>query len=765
MSSTSGTGALVGRFLSTAGERLTQVGEVLSTLRTAPDKADVVKRLGRDLHTLKGESRLLGLSEIERITHASEDMLFSHQRADKLSEQTEALLYEAIDTIFVCVQARSDGAPIPEADVEEVVKRLRAAVIEDGEGASSKARLRPGAAPTATPAPPEAQLAPPEQHVEPAQAAAADTGAAPDAKGKGGEAASRTMHVSIELLDRVTDLVSNISGALVRNRQYLSEAVEQLDKIKDHVKQGEVQLKAQAHRAAAGEEGARETHLGSAKELAALLGTLTDTLREFREHHFRLDLSFSELTEKVRESRLQALRTIFVTYPPFVRGAARQEGKRIRVEISGDELGVDQRVLDEIAEPCLHLLRNSVAHGIESPDDRRAAGKPEEGCIRINARQDGELVRIEFADDGRGIDVDRVRRRAMAMGVISEEQAERMDDGELAKLVFTPGLSTAATTTELAGRGVGLDVVAAVIDRMGGTVGVETIPGKGTKFILMVPVSLSLTRALLLQASDSVFAIPNAAVVEVFRLSVKEIRNVEGRETTMYRGKLMPLVRLREALGLKGIKDIFVNKVGVVVLRAGDEMAGFVVDNLVGEREIVARPFGAFVGRSFMASGVTLMENGDVVLILHAPDLLRSIHETKARRGSGGAATRSDGSERRILYAEDSIITREYAAGVMRSRGFHVVEASDGQEALELLGKERFDLLLTDLQMPRLDGFKLCAAVRKDARIRNLPIIVMSTLDTPETKRMALDAGADAYLIKSNFAADVLVSTIQQVIR
>jgi two-component system chemotaxis sensor kinase CheA len=201
-----------------------------------------------------------------------------------------------------------------------------------------------------------------------------------------------------------------------------------------------------------------------------------------------------------------------------------------------------------------------------------------------------------------------------------------------------------------------------------------------------------------------------------------------------------------------------------VVLRAGDDIAGFLVDNLIGEREIVARPFGAYIGRANMSSGVTLMENGDVVLILHPPDLLRSLHDTRRTRG-GSAEARGDGAERRILYAEDSIITREYAAGVLRSRGFTVVEANDGVQAFELLQREPFDLLLTDLQMPRMDGFKLCAQVRKDARLKNLPIVVMSTLDTPETKRMALDAGADAYLVKASFAADTLVATIGHVIR
>lgn len=750
------TQALVARFLATAGERLTQLGEVLSTLRSAPDQADVVKRIGRDLHTFKGEARLLGLAEIEKIAHASEDMLFSHQRAGKLSEQTETLLYETIDMIFVCVQARADESPIPDTDVQAVIAKLRGAVLHE------TAEAAPAGATTPKPSADGASAREPQGASQPGAVPASVDVASPNepetAARAGREGGSRTMHMSIELLDRVTDLVSNVSGALVRNRQYLGQVTDLTDTLRETVR-GEADG-TRSQRALTYEE-LRAHQLVLDKQLHSVL----DALREFREHHFRLDLAFSELTEKVRESRLQPLRTIFVTYPPHVRSVARQEGKKIRTLIAGDELGVDQRVLDAMGEPCLHLLRNAVVHGIETPEERRAAGKPDEGTIQIHARQDGELVRIEFQDDGRGIDVDRVRRRALAMNIITEDDAARMSEQEVTRLVFESGLSTAATTNELAGRGVGLDVVRAVIDQMGGTVSVESIPGKGTKFVLQVPVSLSLTRALLMQACDQVLAVPNSAVVEVFGLPVKEIRNVEGRETCVYRGKLLPLIRLRESLGLKGIKDIFVNKVGVVVLRSGDEIAGFVVDDFIGEREVVVRPMGPFIGRAFMTSGVTLMENGDVVLILHAPDMLRSVHEAKRGGARGGASKGGDAGERRILYAEDSIITREYAAGVLRSRGFAVVEASDGAEAFELLQKERFDLLLTDLQMPRMDGFKLAASVRKDPRIRNLPIVVMSTLDTPETKRMALDAGADAYLVKSNFAADVLVSTIQQVIR
>jgi chemotaxis protein histidine kinase CheA/ActR/RegA family two-component response regulator len=700
------------RFMATAGDRLTQMSEVVSRLGSTPNPEELVTKLGRDLHTLKGESRLLGIGEIERLAHAGEDMLFAQPKNAPLSGDAVQVLYEAVDTIFACVQCRQEGQPPPNEDVDRVVAKLRASL--------TSAPPAPAARPSPSPAP---------------------TPAEPIADARGVDA--KTLVVGLPLLHRVTDLVSGLSGALVRNRQYVAELSRSAEEMHELLRQ--------------------EPDTARLRSVAEEQSTM---LRELRDHHFRLDLSFSELVEKIREARLQPLRVLFMRYPSFVRQTARGLGKQVEVSVAGGEIAIDQEVLEALAEPCLHLVRNALGHGIESPAERKAAGKPESGRVRIEARHEGELIRIELADDGRGIDVEKVVERAIDLGTITREAADKLANDEKLRLIFTPGLSTAERVDELSGRGVGLDVVATALDQMGGTVNVESSPGHGTRFVLLAPVSLSLMRALLLETCDQLVAMPNAAVVEVFRLPVKAIKNVEGREVTEHRGQLLPLVRLREALGLAGIRDVFVNRVGVVVLRVGDETAGFIVDELYGEREIVMRPLGAFLGRIPMVSGVTLMENGDVVLVLHPPDLLRGVRETKKPRAGADRRRKADTGASRILYAEDSVITREYAAAVLRSRGYDVVEASDGREALALLERgERFNVLLTDLQMPNLDGFKLAAAVRKNPKLRSLPIVVLSTLDTAETKRMALDAGADSYLVKSAFSVDALLAAIRQVIR
>ncbi len=719
---------LLQRFLASLPERLTAIGEISARLASAEERGEVVKKLGRDLHTLKGESRLLGLAEIESIAHACEDLLHSHHRAGRISEETERLLYLGLDVIFNCAESRAGGGAPDDGEVSGVVSRLRENVLGPARDAE----------------PPLPAVAVAAEETVPVAVARTD---------------DRVVSVPLTALDRLTDLASELSGATVRNAQLVAPL--------DHIA-GELRRLARETMAAPSPAPSLPVSAnggngsGRGGRLGELVEELRGVVREVRENGFRLSNTSGELTDSIRDSRLHPLREIFARYPSFVRQVAKETDRRIRMEMRGQGVAVDQRVLDAIAEPCLHLLRNAVAHGIESPAERRAAGKPEEGTVTIEAHQEGELVRVDFRDDGRGIDTDAVRQQALKLGVVSRAQDATLGPDEIARLVFTPGLTTADRAGKLAGRGVGLDVVRDVVEGMGGSCTVESTPGRGACFSLQLPVSLSLMRALLVESCDQVFAVPNAAVVDVYWVPLSEIRSIDGREATNFRGRLLPLVRLRQALGLTGIKDIFLNKVGVVVLRAADQLVGLIVDGFAGEREVVAQPFPAFLGRPAMVSGVTLTEAGQVVLILHAPDLLGRVFHAVGHAPSESTDAKEREGQRRILYVEDSFITREYATGVLRSHGYQVAEASDGLEAQELMKRQTFDLVLTDLQMPRLDGFKLTAAIRQDPATRSTPVVVLSTLDTPEARNLALAAGADTYLVKSRFSAELLIETVRQ---
>jgi two-component system chemotaxis sensor kinase CheA len=444
-----------------------------------------------------------------------------------------------------------------------------------------------------------------------------------------------------------------------------------------------------------------------------------------------------------------------------VRSAAREAKKEVQLVVAGEDTAVDQRVIERIEEPLLHLVRNAVTHGLESPEERVRLGKHAVGTIRIEARQEGERIRVIVADDGRGIDTTALIESAIAAGRLGRDAAATLTREQAIDLAFAAGVSTAAGTDHMAGRGIGLDVVRSTVESTGGSIHVSTETGVGTTWTLYFPITLSLLRVMLVEVSGSGFAVPSSSILGVHRLSVKDIEKVDGGELTRRDGKILPLIRLREIARVRGIRDIFVNKLGLVIVQHGDRVLGLLVDRIRGEREVVCRSMPALLGTWPLVSGVTSTDTNEILPILRVSDLF----EPSVKRSQTPVRASSDqrtAIQRRILYAEDSFITREYVAGMLRSMGFGVTEVGDGAEALLALTSERPDLLLTDLQMPNVDGFELVRRVRADASLRGLPVVVISTLESDDVRRLAMDAGADAYLVKTQFSPDSVLSVLRQ---
>ncbi|MCB9653253.1 MAG: response regulator [Deltaproteobacteria bacterium] len=790
---------LMALFVSSATDRLTRMIQSAAGAGASADSEGVIRQIRRDLHTLKGESTVLDLGYMTDLIHATEGR-FRRETGDAPAAAW-AILGEVLDLLLTCVSCVGESKPAPTDDVRKLVARLgasadasppagstpNASASSPAQGTTTPEAQRSSVAQPATPREAQAsstvQTAPTAERVVltteravptteravptaergvPVSGTTTASTSAPLATSEASRERSQesqtaeapspsavsVVRVRAQVLDGMTEFVNQIAGGLVRNADYFRALQE-------------VQL---------------------ATEDRASARRIAEILRDLRENAFWMDRSCNSLAHEIRDVRLRPLETILVQYPMFVRRAGAEVGKNISFRAEGGQVRLDQRVLEQISEPMLHLVRNAIVHGIETSDVRRSLGKPSDGTISLSATEDGGFARIEFRDDGGGIDCARLVRRAVALRLLDEEQAQRMSLAEQVGLIFTPNLSSLSDAGTLGGRGVGLDVVKAVIDQMGGHVDVESEQGVGTRFVLHVPVSRSLSRALLVEVSGQLFAFPNVSVVATAWLPVSEIRNVDGIEAMTFRGKLVSLVRLRSVLRLSGVKDLFTNKLPVVIVSSGNHTAGFVVDRYVGERELVIRPLGAFLGRPDLLGGVSVLENSDVVLILHPPSVLRAVGEGYGAQGDAGAGGRMmqehDGSTamnvvrdrseigrgRRVLYAEDSFTTRKYSADVMRSRGYEVVEASDGAEALAILEKEKFDVVLTDLQMPGVDGFTVIRRIRATPRLQNLPVIVLSTLATDETKRLALNAGADVYLVKSAFAAETLMSALDEVL-
>jgi two-component system chemotaxis sensor kinase CheA/two-component system sensor histidine kinase and response regulator WspE len=435
---------------------------------------------------------------------------------------------------------------------------------------------------------------------------------------------------------------------------------------------------------------------------------------------------------------------------------AREQGKEVECLVRGGETGVDKAILLSLNDPLVHLVRNCVDHGIETPDERLAAGKPRMGKILLAARTDGDLLAITVEDDGRGVSPAKVRASALKKGIIGEQQAASLSARAALDLIFTPGFSTRDQAGETSGRGVGLDVVRKRVTSLGGSVTVDSEPGKGARFVLRMPQSLSLMKVLLVRIDDDVYGLPAVDVDSVGRLDPKDITEIAGIRAVRYRNRLMPVVALGPLLSLNGGPRT--KRPLVAYVAHGSEGAAVVVDGLFGEREVAVKAPGAFVKGMRFVTGAAALEDGRVALLLSTPDIVSA-----ARRLAAPAMSR--GRERRrlrILLVDDSAIAREAEAALLRSLGHDVDEAVDGEDGWMKLQQGAYNLLVTDVQMPVLDGIDLTRRVKATPRFVKLPIVILSSLSAPEERRRGVDAGADAYLVKGELEAESFAGTLER---
>jgi two-component system chemotaxis sensor kinase CheA len=475
----------------------------------------------------------------------------------------------------------------------------------------------------------------------------------------------------------------------------------------------------------------------------------------------------SNIQNEVMKVRMVPVSYLFNLFPRAMRDLAAKAGKEINIEIMGEDTHLDKTIIDEMKDPIMHILRNAVDHGIESAEERKKKKKCESGNVTLNAYQVGSQVAIEVSDDGRGIDVDKVKARAVEKKIFSKDKINSMVDDQIFQILFMPGFSTTDEVTETSGRGVGLDVVAERLAKLKGTVEVISEKDAGTKFILKMPLTLAITECLLVAAGSDTFAIPIDAVVETIRINLEEIKTVETREAITVRGQIMPLVRVNDIFGLP-TKGIIERKYfSVVVVQAVERRLALLVDELKGRQDIVTKGLGDPLKAVKYISGATILGDGKVILIIDVPSIISSFEGgTMIRRQittQARAAVPSEKKRRKtILLAEDAISTAMLEKNILESAGFSVVIARDGKEALEKSAQEKFDLVITDILMPRMDGFELTMNLRKDKIYKEVPIIVVTTRESDADKRRGLEAGADAYILKSEFTSEGLLDTIER---
>jgi two-component system chemotaxis sensor kinase CheA len=501
--------------------------------------------------------------------------------------------------------------------------------------------------------------------------------------------------------------------------------------------------------------------------------TLAPTVERMRQLVVRLarlsretvrDADGQRLTSTLLREDLRALRMVpaSVALEPLrraVRDVAGRTGKEVDLVLSGADVRLDRRVVDELRDPLLHLVRNAVDHGIETPEARKRAGKLPRGQLRVRVELRGTRVGLVVEDDGAGLDVAAVRSVAVRRGVVTAEHSARMSDTDAAQLVFQSGLSTAAAVTEISGRGVGLDVVQDTAHRLQGTVTVAFEPGKWTRFDVEVPLSLSASAALLLRVGRDLAGIPADTIARVLLLREGDIGTVAGRATVRVGGMQLAYAPLSTLLGLtSGSAPARGRFQPALVVAVGGQRVVIGVEEVVGQQEIVVSPLGARLARVPHLAGAAVLDDGRVVGVLAAGELVRRV-QPAAQVSRGSAPVRP-----RVLVADDSLTTRSAMKALLEIAGFTVLAAGDGEEAWQLLTTTGAQVVVTDVQMPRLDGFELTRRIKADPRLRSTPVVLVTSLDAPEDRAAGLETGADGYLVKREVERGKLLELVRQLL-
>ena len=482
---------------------------------------------------------------------------------------------------------------------------------------------------------------------------------------------------------------------------------------------------------------------------------------ELEEVRIQQDLLATELRHQVLGIRMQSLGVVFETFPRAVRDLAREFGKEVEFVVTGGEVELDRRIIEALGEPLLHLIRNALDHGLEAPAVRQAAGKPARGRLAIRAWEKGNRVVVEVEDDGAGIDPAVLRETAVRKGVLRPDAAQALSDADALGLIFRPGFSTSRLITDVSGRGVGMEIVQTVLERMRGSVTVDSTPGPGTRVILDLPLSLAMLPALLVRTGGVTYALPASAVERVARFQPEELQSLEGRRAARLEGETIPLVELASLLGVPCDRAEG-GAVTAVLLRAGTRRVGFLVEEVLDEGEVVLKELGPFLGKVDVVAGATVLGSGEVVLILDPGTLIRLARGAPV--AAPGRPVAPALAPARLLVVEDSLIARDLERTILESAGFQVEVALDGLDALEKLGTGDYDLVITDIEMPRMDGFELLGRIRAQERTRGLSVIVVTNREKAEDKRRGMELGADAYILKSSFDQSSLLDTIQRLI-
>jgi chemotaxis protein histidine kinase CheA len=745
---------LSGVFRSEAIEHVKALAEVLFALEEGGrDATPLLDRAFREAHSLKGSAATLGFNRVAALTHRFEDALGALKKDhSRISPQVLDSLLETLETVRASVMGSLPGDGVLSSREEVSLERLDHLFPRPHKRSSPP----PAAAPQA-PAP----LAPREEP-RPQRAPEAAPAPKPPVRADG---SGRTRQEFIRVAQNRLDTVIARFGELFETsiqiesighdlRHNVNESNQMAERLSELLRRVEGTLY----------EGDVMEVLDHARNLLIMLRA---NAKRFDQEERALAKLIQRTQESVGEIRMAPLSTIFVSIRSYVREAGKQTGKQVEVDFEGGEYAVDRTVIDTIEEPIGHIIRNAIDHGIEAGDERLAAGKAAAGRIKVAARHTGDAVELTIADDGRGVDPEKIRRALVQRNTIGEDQARDLSEEQLVDYLFEAGFSTHEGVSSVSGRGVGLDVVKFTVERFGGEVRLRSRKGAGTEVVLRLPLAMSTIRCLLVRTAGRVLAIPAANVEKVLVLDPSEIGAIGGGRVIVYRETNVPISALSDILELTGEEqaDALAGAKFAAIVRFGDRRFAFGVEELLEYTQLVLKPLGDLLARVPNISGLSLLGTGELALVLNPADLIRTAGGTasdQAFAASRDAEKRP--STKTILIADDSIATRELVKTLLESAGYRVIATADGLQALTALANTPVDAVISDVQMPNMNGFELTKAIKSRQSLSHLPVILVTSLGSQADIEHGMQAGADAHIIKKEMTRSELLKTINQLL-
>ncbi len=758
-------------------ERLQKLEDALIHLEKQPHDQGKIEEFLREAHTLKGDSRMLGVEPVETLTHQMEDCLIAIKNGqnvltpdlcDRLHaglDATRKLIHEAVtgesaDVVLFQVLANLMGSQSDDhgngnghSASDAVIAQETDLFDDDWLLTETPSSLEPVAvSPQPVVVKEKQDPVTPQQPVR----AATDT--------------LETIRVEAAKLDTLIRQVGELGVTKLRIAERMTGIESIVNLWEEWSRDVSVNRSLFKQESPNGHSQQLQKFYNHAEQRLEQLGTILSQLKNAAyEDNASLEIVSNELEAGVKTLRLLPLSTIFAVFPRMVRDLAKQQGKQINLVIEGGDTLADKRVLEEMKDPLMHILRNAVDHGIETPQQREKNGKSPTATIRLRGYQAGSMIAIDITDDGRGLNLETIKRTAIRRGVFSEEELEKMTSPEIQSLIFASGFSTRTEVSEISGRGVGLDVVRANVERLKGSIQVESTPGMGCEFRLQLSTSLATSQVLIVEVNETSYAMPLEAVETMLLISRDDIFALEGTQAITFGGQPVSITWLVDLLELpvtvptsvKAI-DTGAKTLSCIILKFGTNRLGILVDDILDQQDIVLKPQSKLLKRIRNINGATILGDGQVCMVLNPEDLLKSV------QGGGGATvsqqTQQQQTKSKLLLVEDSIIIRTQMKRLLEGSGYDVTIAVDGLEGFNKLRAGRFDAVVSDVEMPNLSGLDLTAKIRQYREYNELPIILVTTLASEADKRRGAQAGANAYLTKGDFDQKILIETLRRFI-